>query len=156
MKLSHLKQVLQNVEQVQFQLPNGEFVPPHFHVTEVGQITKRFVDCGGSLREDQVVNFQLWTAEDYDHRLSAEKLRHIIDLSEKALGLEDGEIEVEYQGETIGKYHLEWNGSHFQLTNTHTDCLAKDQCGIPTEKTKVRLSELSPSSGACTPGGGCC
>jgi hypothetical protein len=30
-------------------------------------------------------------------------------LSEKVLGIEDN-IEVEYQGETIGKYDLEFNG----------------------------------------------
>jgi hypothetical protein len=30
----------------------------------------------------------------------------IIELSEKILGIEDYEIEVEYQAETIGKYDL--------------------------------------------------
>lgn len=144
------------MNQVAFKLPNGQEVPAHFHVTEVGQIDKRFIDCGGTLRKESVINFQLWTADDYDHRLSVEKLKNIIALSEKNLLLDDGEIEVEYQGDTIGKYHLEWDNGHFQLTNTHTDCLAKDQCGILVEKTKVSLSELSPSAGTCTPGGGCC
>ena len=47
MKLSEIKQHLQNLKTIAFQLPNGDLVPAHFHVTEVGQISKRFIDCGG-------------------------------------------------------------------------------------------------------------
>jgi hypothetical protein len=47
MKLSEIKQVLATVETVNFELPNGTFVPEYFHVTEVGLITKNFIDCGG-------------------------------------------------------------------------------------------------------------
>ena len=47
MKLSEIKSVLENLETISFELPNGELVPNHFHVTEVGQITKDFIDCGG-------------------------------------------------------------------------------------------------------------
>jgi hypothetical protein len=37
-----------------------------------------------------------------------------------------------------------------------TDCLAKDKCGIPPSKPKVRLSTLGAEEAACTPGSGCC
>lgn len=40
MKLSDVKQILPTLENVEFQLENGTFVPEHFHVTEIGQITK--------------------------------------------------------------------------------------------------------------------
>ena len=40
MKLSEIKNQLKNLTQIGFQLPNGELVPSHFHVTEVGLITK--------------------------------------------------------------------------------------------------------------------
>lgn len=156
MKLSELKTILKEVKSVEFQLPNGEVVPNHFHVTEVGQINKRFIDCGGTLRNETVINFQLWTASDYDHRLSADKLRSIIELSEDKLSLSDNEIEVEYQGETIGKYGLEFDGSIFQLTSTQTDCLAQDKCGIPQQKPRIRLSTLQANENSCTPGSGCC
>ena len=46
MKLSKIKEILPLLENVEFQLENGNFVPEHFHVTEVGQITKNFIDCG--------------------------------------------------------------------------------------------------------------
>jgi hypothetical protein len=49
MKLSEIKKKLDTLENVTFQLPDGTTVPEHFHVTEVGLITKNFIDCGGKL-----------------------------------------------------------------------------------------------------------
>lgn len=156
MKLSEIKKHLSTVTAVNFQLANGTFVPEHFHVTEVGQITKHFIDCGGTVRNEKVVNFQLWNANDTDHRLKPQKLLNIIALSEKVLGIEDLEIEVEYQSNTIGKYGLDFNGKDFVLITKQTNCLASDACGIPKEKQNVKLSDLAPGKSCCTPGGGCC
>lgn len=156
MKLSEIKKQLLTVENVAFILPNGSPVPEHFHVTEVGLITKNFIDCGGTVRKETVVNFQLWDANDFEHRLKPQKLLNIIALSEKVLRIEDYEIEVEYQAETIGKYDLDFNGKEFLLLNKQTACLAEDQCGIPAEKQKVKLSEITSAANSCTPGGGCC
>ncbi|HLT53351.1 MAG TPA: DUF6428 family protein, partial [Flavobacteriaceae bacterium] len=88
-----------------------------------------------------------------DHRLSAQKLIDIIELSQEKLELPDVELEVEYQAGTIGKFGLEFKDGNFLLTNTYTDCLAKDNCGIP--KPKVQLSNLKPVT-ACSPNSGCC
>ena len=156
MKLSEIKSALSKVNEVTFTLPNGEQVPPHFHVTEVGNIQKHFIDCGGTIRKESVINFQLFTATDYDHRLSVQKLRSIIQLSEEKLGLENHEIEVEYQGDTIGKYGLEFKNGVFILISTQTDCLAKDKCGIPQEKPRLRLSTLQAQESSCAPDSGCC
>ena len=117
MKLSELKTKLGSLNELNFTLPNGTKVPEHFHVTEVGQVTKHFIDCGGTVRHEKVVNFQLWEANDFDHRLAPKKLNDIIALSERQLGLEDAEIEVEYQSETIGKFGLEFSNGIFQLTS---------------------------------------
>ncbi|TPE45310.1 DUF6428 family protein [Pontibacter mangrovi] len=151
MKLSEVKQILQTAEAVDFELENGAKVPAHFHVTEVGVVAKRFIDCGGTVRSEKVANFQLWDANDFEHRLKPQKLLHIIGLSEKALDMEDLEIEVEYQGDTIGKYGLGYNGKSFVLLSKTTNCLAPDKCGIPMEQLKVVAT-----GNACTPGGGCC
>lgn len=150
MKLSQIKEILPTLNNVEFQLENGAFVPEHFHVTEVGQITKNFIDCGGVVRHEKAVNFQLWDADDYEHRLKPGKLLHIIQLSEEKLGMEDAEIEVEYQGETIGKYELDFNGKTFVLKNKTTTCLAQDACGIPSQASK------NNSSACCAPNSGCC
>ena len=155
MKLSEVKLVLEELETIGFQLPNGELVPNHFHVTEVGKITKHFIDCGGTVRNEEVVNFQLWNAKDYDHRLHPDKLLNIIELSEKVLKIEDLEIEVEYQAETIGKFGLDFDGKNFLLSSKQTDCLAKDKCEIPVEKSKVILPDLN-NEPCCSPNGNCC
>ncbi len=155
MKLSEVKKALNELQTIAFVLPNGEHVPGHFHVTEVGKITKHFIDCGGTVRKEDVVNFQLWNANDYDHRLHPDKLLKIIELSENVLGIEDLDIEVEYQAETIGKFGLDFDGMNFLLTSKQTDCLAKDKCGIPVEKTKLKMADIKTDN-TCTPGGGCC
>ena len=155
MKLSEIKTILATAESVNFQLENGEIVPEHFHVTEVGIVTKDFIDCGGTVRREKVANFQLWDADDYEHRLKAGKLLNIISLSEKVLGMEDLEIEVEYQSGTIGKYDLGFDGTNFLLLAKKTACLAMDKCGVPAEKQKIEMVNLASGS-TCTPGGGCC
>jgi hypothetical protein len=155
MKLSAIKTQLEGLPQVNFLLPNGSQVPAHFHVTEVGQVSKKYIDCGGTLREESKVTFQLWEDGDVDHRLAASKLLNIIDLAERLLYIPDLEVEVEYQGDTIGRYGLDFNGTDFLLTATQTDCLAKDKCGIPMEKPKIRLSSIAQGP-VCTPNSGCC
>lgn len=156
MKLSEIKNILSTLENVAFVLENGNPVPEHFHVTEIGLITKNFIDCGGTIRNEKTINFQLWNANDFEHRLKPKKLLDIISLSEKTLGIEDFEIEVEYQTETIGKYDLDFNGENFLLLNKKTACLASDQCGVPTAKPKIKLSEIKNQTNCCTPGGSCC
>lgn len=156
MKLSEIKAHLAKAESVNFQLENGTPVPEHFHVTEVGVVTKDFIDCGGTVRHENVANFQLWDANDFEHRLKAGKLLNIISLSEKVLGMEDLEIEVEYQAQTIGKYDLGYDGKNFLLIAKTTACLAPELCGVPEVKQKVQLQNLAASGSTCTPGGGCC
>lgn len=157
MNLTALKQQLATVNELNFVLANGTPVPPHFHVTEVGQVIKHFIDCGGTVRTEKAVNFQLWEAGEFDHRLAPQKLQTIIALSEKVLGIEEGEIEVEYQSDTIGKYGLEFDGARFVLTTKHTACLASDSCNTPKEKSRLNLGELQTAGNSCcTPGGGCC
>ena len=150
MKLSDVKNILKNLTSITFTLPDGSIVPVHFHITEVGQVTKHFIDCGGTVRQEKKVSFQLWEANDTDHRLAAEKLLRIIELSEEKLGIEDAEAG------TIGKYALAFDGKAFLLENLHTACLASDQCGIPAEKTKLKLRDLGNKDACCTPGNACC
>jgi hypothetical protein len=155
MKLSDVKNTLTTVNDLRFQLPDGQFVRDHFHVTEIGKISKEFIDCGGRTRREKLVNFQLWEAGDFDHRLRPEKLSAIISLAEKALGLGDWEIEVEYQQGTIGKYGLHFNGHYFELNPKATNCLASETCGVSATKSKINLSDLQATS-CCAPNSGCC
>lgn len=149
MKISNFKQTLDNATDINFLLPNGSSVPSHFHVTEVGLTTKHFIDCGGTIRTEKAINFQVWVADDYDHRLTPSKLKKIIEIAQPLFENEDLEIEVEYQTETISRFGLDWDGKHFLLVPKKTNCLAKDQCGIPQTKKKINLSELTIAKKSC-------
>ncbi len=156
MKLSDLKNHLNAADSLNFMLPNGTFIPAHFHITEAGFVTKHFIDCGGQVRNEKTASLQIWVANDLEHRLEPKKLLNILAISEKVLGKEDPEVEIEYQTDTIGKYGLEFYNGNFVLTVKNTDCLAKENCGVPPVKQKLQLAELTSNSACCTPGGGCC
>ena len=147
MKLKELKERLQEHSNVGgdllFRLEGGELIPPYFHITEMGIKIKHFVDCGGVPRTEQCINFQIWTADDFDHRLTSEKLLELIVKNEGLFGKIDLEVEMEYQTNTIGSYTLEesdYPNALFTLKSKKTNCLAPDKCGIEN-KTK----ECGPS-----------
>ncbi|MEM6395824.1 MAG: DUF6428 family protein [Bacteroidota bacterium] len=158
MTLSQLKSHLDTIHNLSIFLADGSQVPAHFHLTEIGEVSKQFVDCGGTLRVEKAVSLQLWTANDYDHRLSAEKLRNIIEMGERTLGLGDWNVEVEYQGDrTIERYQLDLVGGQLQLTGKHTDCLAKGSCDLPeTNNERFSLDAMIAPASACAPSSGCC
>lgn len=156
MELKVLKEVLGGLETLSFQLPNGQLVPAHFHVTEVGVVNKKYIDCGGTFRDEAKVNLQLWEANDYDHRLHPEKFLAIIKLAEEQLGIGNAPVEVEYQGETIEVYDLAFEENQLQLVSKFTNCLAPDKCGVEESKPKLNLRSIGDSSNTCTPGSGCC
>lgn len=151
MKLSEVKTKLTELDSVSFELFDGRRFPKHFHVTEVGVIQKRFIDCGGTVREEKLANFQLWNANDTEHRIEPQKFLNIIELSETKLEIEDLEVEVEYQMETIGRYNLEFNGESFILIPKFTDCLASDSCGITKEKQIFNAEPVNITD--CCPNG---
>lgn len=157
MLLSEIKTFLAATETLPIHLPDGNLVPTHFHVTEVGEVTKKFIDCGGTLRNESVANFQLWSSVDYNHRLHPGKLVSIIELAQRKLAIGDLEIEVEYQGEdSIVKYGLEVRNGELHLTAKKTACLAQEACGIPVPKKMISLAASIAGGSSCTPGGGCC
>ena len=153
MLISAFKQTLGAIDTLRFQMSNGHFVPAHFHITEVGNVTRNYIDCGGVQRQENKLNLQLWVASDTDHRLKPNNLLNILQLAEKQLGYSNVEVEIEYQQNTIGRYKLAFDGAVFQLINTQTACLAPDQWGIPQEKPRVRVSAEGLS---CNPNSGCC
>ena len=153
MLLSAFKQTLGALDTLRFQLSNGHFVPAHFHITEVGNVMRNYIDCVGWQRQENKLNLQLWVASDTDHRLKPNNLLNILQLAEKQLGYSNMEVEVEYQQSTIGRYQLAFDGAVFQLINTQTACLAPDQCGITQEKPRVRVTANGLS---CNPDSDCC
>ncbi|MFK7734885.1 MAG: DUF6428 family protein [Pirellulaceae bacterium] len=134
------------------QTPSGDALAPHFHITEVGHVTKHFVDCGGVERKVQSCVLQTLVANDVDHRLSTDKLLGILNKS-NILGIaDDAPIELEIQQESISIYALERTESQegslvLYLTSKQTECLAPDKCRIPM---------LPTVEGEDCSGPGCC
>ncbi len=173
MKLSALKELLQQVSQLDFTSPDGTPVPAHFHLTEIGIVSRQFVDCGGTARTQKSINLQLWVSDDYDHRLSPRKFEKIVALSEQLYRPEDLDIEVEYMvrskrsaaastaasadWQTVGRFGLDFDNGVFVLTPTRTQCLADSLCYIPGTADALRSSGPAPVIiSTCSPGNGCC
>ncbi len=157
MKLSELKYQLENLETVDFYLPNGQKIPSHFHITEVGMTTKNFTDCGNTFRIQKTATLQLWTSVDYWHRLDPKMIVKIINSTQEMFEDEDLEIEIEFQQQTIGKFGLDFIDNQLRLTNKQTDCLAKDSCEFPLKKVKIKMSDLHDQIQSCSsPESGCC
>jgi|SRR5579883_1120603 len=130
-------------------LPDGSFVPAHFHVTEVGRVQKDFIDCGGTVRSTAACVLQVWVADDTDHWLTTTKLATIIQLGSPLLKSTTLPVEVEYETGVVSQYPISAaeitpSGVLLHLGTKHTACLAPDRCGIGTVEA------------ACCPTPGCC
>ncbi len=120
---------------VRFAFPDGGLIAAHSHVTEVGQVRKDFMDCGGTLRSTAACVLQTWVATDEDHRLDARKLHGILQLAATHFPLGALEVEVEYEEDVVSQFPVtgaaaEGGELFFHLTTKHTDCLAKESCGV--------------------------
>jgi hypothetical protein len=138
MKLHDLKAILaQHPDALpRLILPDGDVVPAHFHITEVGHVAKRFIDCGGTLHDTtDTCLLQTYVADDVDHRLDARTFGKILQLGAQVLPHDNLEVEVEYDCCVTAQYPIASatpSGDHIDITlgEKHTDCLAKQKCGI--------------------------
>ena len=161
MKLDELKQNLAKKPEakIRFLLPGGGSVPAHAHVTEVARIDKRFVDCGGTLRNDSWCRLQTWFSDDVDHRLTAVKLLKILDKAKSFLAADDLEVDVEHEAGFISQFPLESvelvpSEIILHLTTRHTACLAPDKC-LPARRP-TDFNPLTANFKAEPAASGCC
>ena len=135
--------------------PDGDPIEAHFHVTEVGRVQKDFVDCGGTVRQTVTCLLQTWVGGDTAHRITAGKLLKAFEHSARVLG-EAGEslpVELEYEACNVIQFTVtavEREAGRFlvRLGGKHTDCLAKELCGVPA-------AGESGAAGGCCGTGGC-
>lgn len=135
------------------QFDSGIVLPPHFHVTEIGKVTKDFVDCGGTRRTTTSCVLQTFIATDFEHRLKTDKLSTII---EKAAVLQldlSTPVEIEIQTDTIGTYAVTTSFVSdgkvtFTVASKQTACLAPDKCGIDNLPT-VEVPPAEPAAAEC-------
>ncbi len=147
-----------NPDSLRMLLPDGEAVPSHFHVTEVGRVRKDFIDCGGTVRQTAHCQLQLLVATDFEHRLSAKKLLKIVEVSQPVLGSDPLPLTVEYGLKvavvySVSELELVDGVLRFHLKSPQTACLAADACGLSEEEAgrpKIITSTV------CAPNSGCC
>ena len=130
-------------------LPDGSFVPAHFHVTEVGRVQKEFIDCGGTRRSTTACVLQVWVANDTHHRIDTTKLAKIIQIGTPLFPSMTLPVEVEYERGAVSQYPIHEaevtpSGVLLHLGTKHTACLAPDHCGVGAVEV------------ACCPTPGCC
>ncbi len=159
-----------NPEQhLRIELPNGEAVAAHFHITEVGHVTKNFMDCGGTRRKTESCLLQTWVYSDVDHRLETAKLANILRIAGDVLPSLDLPVEIEHESGVVSQYPVTAGSSDgHTLTLTtglkHTACLAMDLCCAPA--APVAADAVAPIATAdkprvkagscCSPTSGCC
>lgn len=132
--------------------PDGDAIEAHFHVTEVGRVQKDFVDCGGTVRRAVTCLLQTWVGEDVGHRLTAGKLLKAFAHADPVLGRDDLPLELEYEACNVIQFSVvavEREPDRFlvRLGSKHTDCLAKELCGVKRE------NDADVASGCCGAGG---
>lgn len=139
MRLEQIKKILENNSEknVSFEI-DGVEVPSHFHLTEVGKVSKVFIDCGGTKRESENCVLQIWIADDKAHRLTNTKMLKILRVAESIFSKEeDPNVQVEYENENglVSQYPVssaieEVEKIIFTLGKIRTACLAPDKCGV--------------------------
>jgi hypothetical protein len=159
MTFAELKSLLSKHSERYFRLalPDGSAVPVSFHITEIGAVSKTFIDCGGTLRKRDTCQLQVWVGEDYNHRIETGKMAGILEKGKALLPDESVPVEIEYEDRVISQYTIESfdlneDAVVLRLANKHTECLAPELCGLPAID---RLPSIGGSSSCCGPSG-CC
>ena len=134
MKLNDLKSVLLNYPETypRFILPDGDSIPAHAHVTEVGYAVKNFIDCGGVTGKTEAVLLQTHVGDDIEHRLTSARFAKILQLGDGVLPHDRLEVDVEYDCCVVAQYPIveaKENGQHLDLilAKKRTQCLAQER-----------------------------
>lgn len=159
MKISQFTHLLETHPDKLFHLvlPGENIVPASFHITEVGHVTKKFIDCGRKLHTVESCWLQVWLGPDTNHRLYAGKMAGALNLAREkgVLPGEDLDVEIEYEDTAISQYMVESftisdSAVVLNLAGKHTDCLAKEAC-VPNA---LPMAEGEAAECGCGPG--CC
>jgi hypothetical protein len=141
MKLSEFKKhlIAADGNHLVFVLPDGDVIPLHAHVTEVGRVDKNSIDCGGTTRSSSNCTVQVWVADhDEEHRFAPEKFAKVMEMATPLFRGDDLDVEIEYEDCSgfsqypVVEAQLSEGALQFRLGAKHTDCLAKAACGLET------------------------
>ena len=115
-----------------FVLPNGDYIPAHAHVTEVGHVTKNFIDCGGLTGKEEKIVLQTHVGDDTDHRLRSDRFAKILRLGNRIIPNADLDVDIEYDCCVVAQYPIAeaaQDGEHLNLIlqRGRTQCRARER-----------------------------
>src|SRR5947207_9495553 len=131
-----------------FVLPNGDYIPAHAHVTEVGHVVRNFIDCGGLTGKEEKVVLQTHVGSDTDHRLRSDRFAKILQFGNRVISNADLDVDVEYDCCVVAQYPIAEaapDGDHLNLIlrRSRTQCRARERRQGQTS------SSCSATSAAC-------
>jgi hypothetical protein len=151
MKLHKLQSLLAEYQNTfpRFVLPDGDYVPAHAHVTEVGHLVRNFIDCGGITGREEKVLLQTHVGDDKEHRLRSDRLATILRLANRVLPDADLDVDVEYDCCVVAQYPIaeaKPDDEHLNLIlqRGRTQCRARER------------RESKTSAGCCVTSAACC
>jgi hypothetical protein len=108
MTLNDLQNVLEANPKLfpRFVLPDGDYIPAHAHVTEVGYVVRNFIDCGGLTGREEKVVLQTHVGDDNDHRLRSDRFAKILRLGNRVIPSADLDVDVEYDCCVVAQYPI--------------------------------------------------
>ena len=122
---------------MRFVLPDGDCIPEHAHVTEVGHVVRNFIDCGGATGKEEKIVLQTHVGSDTDHRLRSDRFAKILRLGNRVLPSENLDVDVEYDCCVVAQYPIaeaRRDGEHLNLIlqRSRTQCRARTRREIET------------------------
>src|SRR5207244_2509230 len=132
-----------------FVLPDGDYIPAHAHVTEVGHVVRNFIDCGGLTGQEEKVVLQTHVGSDTDHRLRSDRFAKILQLGSRVIPSTDLDVDVEYDCCVVAQYpiaEITPDGEHLNLIlqRGRTHCRARER------------RESETATGCCATSATCC
>jgi hypothetical protein len=132
-----------------FVLPDGDYIPAHAHVTEVGHLVRSFIDCGELSGKEEKVVLQTHVGNDTDHRLRSDRFAKILRLGNQVIPSADLGVDVEYDCCVVAQYPIAEarpDGEHLNLVlqRGRTQCRAGER------------RESKTATGCCASPATCC
>lgn len=134
MKLDVLKELVAKHPRTfpRFVLPDGDHIPAHAHVTEVGHVVKNYIDCSGETGQEEKVLLQTHVGSDTQHRLRSDRFAKILELGGRIVRNDKLNVEVEYDCCVVAQYPIteaKVEGKHLELLliRGKTQCRARER-----------------------------
>jgi hypothetical protein len=133
---------------LRFVLPDGDYIPAHAHVTEVGHVVRNFIDCGGVTGKEEKVLLQTHVGKDTDHRLRSDRFAKILRLGDRMIPSADLDVDVEYDCCVVAQYPIAEvtpGGEHLNLILQR----GRTQCRARERRDGEKAIDCCASSAAC-------